>query len=230
MRICGNNDYADGTSFSKNLMMRLWAHWCLKAIGTMFFTGVFFSIYFYLLKNSFFTITQMPFCAVDRCIDFQPYFLNFYLSLWIYVSLIPALMNTKKELLYYGAYVGALCLVGISIYTIFPTIIPQIGIKWSLYPEFSFLKTVDAAGNAFPSMHAATAFFSLFWLHRQLKQMKAPRYLLGINFLWCLAIIYSTMAIKQHVFLDVLGGGILGGIFSLLTLKYHTKKFRLQSL
>lgn len=225
MRICGNRDYVDGISFSKNLIMRLWVHWCLKAMGTMLFTGAFFSVYFYLLKHSFFSITQIPFLFVDRLIGFQPYFLYFYLSLWVYVSLVPALMKTKKELFYYGAYIGLLCIAGIGIYILFPTVIPSIAINWSLYPEFAFLKTVDAGGNAFPSMHVAAAFFSLIWLHRLLKQMRAPRFLIWINLLWCLAIIYSTMAIKQHLFLDVLGGLILGGIFSLLTLKYHARKF-----
>lgn len=225
MDICGNRDYTDGVSFSKNLIMRIWTHWCLKAIGTMLFTGVFFKIYFYLLKNSFFTITLVPLSVVDHNIHFQPSFLYVYLSLWVYVSLVPAIMNTKKELLYYGTYIGILCLVGISFYLFFPTIIPPSGINLGLYPEFAFLKTVDTAGNAFPSMHAATAFFSLFWLNRQLQQMNAPKYLIILNFTWCFAIIYSTMAIKQHLFLDVLGGILLGGIFSLLTLKYHTRKF-----
>jgi membrane-associated phospholipid phosphatase len=225
MHICGNRDYTDGVSFSKNLMMRMWVHWCLKAVGTILFTVIFFKIYFYLLKNSFFTITLIPLCIVDQCINFQPYFLYVYLSLWIYVSLVPALMSNKKELFYYGIYIALLCFVGIVIYVIFPTIIPQSGINWNLYPEFAFLKTVDSAGNAFPSMHVATALFSFFWLHRMLKQMSAPKFLLWINLLWCLAIIYSTMAIKQHLFLDVFGGLILGGIFSLLTLKYHSRKF-----
>ncbi|MDP3466044.1 MAG: phosphatase PAP2 family protein [Sulfuricurvum sp.] len=224
MKICGNRDCEDGGSFSKNVITRLWGHWCLKAVGTMTFMAIFFSFYLYILKNPYFLITQMPFTVVDNSIGFQPYFLYFYLSLWVYVSLVPALMKTKKELLYYGAYIGIVCAVGVGFYILFPTSIPQSSINWSHYPEFSMLKTIDTAGNAFPSLHVATAFFSFFWFHRELKQMHAHSPLLWLNGIWCFGIIYSTMAIKQHVFLDVLGGLILGGVFALLTLRYHRIK------
>lgn len=225
MQLCGNRDYMDGSNFLHNLIVRFWIHWCLKAVGVMAFTGIFFAIYFYLLKHSLFPITQMPLTVVDRFIGFQPYFLYFYLSLWVYVSLVPALIKTKRELFYYGGYIGVMCLVGIAIYIGFPTTIPNALIDWNHYPEFTFLKTVDAAGNAFPSMHVASAFFSLFWLREQLKQMKAPRFFLWINWLWCLGIIYSTVAIKQHVFLDVLGGIVLGGMFAFLTLNHYVRRF-----
>ncbi|MCJ7765330.1 MAG: phosphatase PAP2 family protein [Thiovulaceae bacterium] len=225
MKICGNRDCEDGSSFSKNLAVRLWGHWCLKAIGTTLFIAIFFAIYFYLLRNPYFSITQMPLTAVDGTVGFQPYFLYLYLSLWLYVSLAPALIKTKRELIYYGLYIGVMCTAGVVIYILFPTTIPQIGINWSHYPEFSALKTMDSSGNAFPSLHVATAFFSLFWIDRHLKQMHAHPALLWLNGLWCFGIVYSTMAIKQHVFLDVVGGVILGGTFAVLTLHYHRTHF-----
>ncbi|MDP1784629.1 MAG: phosphatase PAP2 family protein [Sulfuricurvum sp.] len=225
MKICGNRECEDALSFSKNVVIRLWGHWCLKAIATILFMVIFFSVYLYLLKNSYFSMTQMPLTVVDNRIGFQPYFLYFYLSLWVYVSLVPALMKTKKELIHYGIYIGMVCSVGIGIYILFPTSIPKSGINWSLYPEFSSLKAIDTSGNAFPSLHVATAFFSLFWFDRLLKEMHAHRSLLWLNGIWCFGIVYSTMAIKQHVFLDVVGGLILGGVFALLTLHYHRIRF-----
>jgi membrane-associated phospholipid phosphatase len=225
MNICGNKDYEDGASFVKNVAIRLWEHWCLKAIGTMLFMGIFFSIYLYLLKHPTCDVVQMPTTIVDDTIGFSPFFLYFYLSLWVYTSLAPALMKTKKELIFYGMYIGIVCGVGVGIYIVFPTVMPQCSIDWRCYPEFSMLKTIDAAGNAFPSMHVAAAFFSLFWINRHLEQMHAHPLLVWINWLWCLGIIYSTMAIKQHVFLDVAGGLILGGIFAYLSLRHHKATF-----
>jgi membrane-associated phospholipid phosphatase len=32
----------------------------------------------------------------------------------------------------------------------------------------------------------------------------------ALNWLWCLGILYSTIAIRQHVFLDVIAGAVLG--------------------
>lgn len=191
----------------------------------MAFMALFFSIYFYLLKNPYFAITKMPLTAVDNWIGFEPYYLYLYLSLWIYVSLVPALMKTQKELIYYGVYIGIVCLIGVGIYILFPTSIPQYGINLSYYPEFSPLKAIDSAGNAFPSLHVATAFFSAFWFDRHLQQMHARPLLRWLSGGWCLGIVYSTMAIKQHVFLDVVGGLVLGGILALLTLRHHRGHF-----
>lgn len=226
INICSNKDYADGSSFLKNFIIRMWVHWCIKAIGTMAFMGIFFTAYFYLLKNPFFNIVSMPYTVVDEMVRFTPSFLYFYLSLWVYVSLVPALMESRSELFQYGLYIGVLCISGIGIYIVFPTMVPLIKINWSLYPDFTFLKTTDMSGNAFPSLHVATAFFTFFWLDRQLKQMGALSIVLGINIVWCTGIIYSTMAIKQHVFYDVLGGIALGGFFAFVTLKYHVKRLK----
>lgn len=225
MDICGNSDYKDGSDFSENLLIRLWTHWCLKALGTMSFIFIFFSIYLYLLKNPCFSPTCMPLTAADGWIGFEPVTLYFYLSLWLYVSLVPALMRSKHELIRYGIYIGLLCMAGIAIYIVFPTTVPPNAIEWSKYPEFAMLKGIDTAGNAFPSLHVATAFFSALWLDRDLRQMHAHRVILWTNGLWCLGIVYSTMAIKQHVFLDVVGGLILGGLFALMSLRYHRNRF-----
>jgi membrane-associated phospholipid phosphatase len=225
MKFCGNYDCKDGVSFSRNVAVRLWTHWCLKAIGTMLFMAIFFTMYLYLLKNPYFTIIQMPFTLVDNWVGFQPNYLYFYLSLWVYVSLVPALMKNQKELIYYGVYIGTLCMIGVGVYTLFPTAVPQYTIDLQQYPQFSMLKTIDTAGNAFPSLHVATAFFSAFWFDYHLKQMNGNTGVRVMSALWCLGIIYSTMAIKQHLFLDVVGGLVLGGTLAVASLRYHKANF-----
>ncbi|HEX5710831.1 MAG TPA: phosphatase PAP2 family protein [Sulfuricurvum sp.] len=226
INICGNHDYVtDDASFVKNLLQRLWAYWCLKALGTMGFIALFFTLYFYLLTHHYFSVTSVPLTGIDKLIPFNPMYLYFYLSLWVYVSLPPALMKSKKELFYYGGYVGVLSLIGILFYVLFPTVIPQDIHDWENSPDINWLKSVDMGGNAFPSMHVASAFFSFFWLNTHLMSMNASMNIRIINFFWCMGIIYSTMAIKQHVFLDVLGGLILGAVISFYTLQHHKKAF-----
>ena len=158
-------------------------------------------------------------------IPFNPMYLYFYLSLWVYVSLPPALMKSKKELFYYVGYVGVLSLIGILFYVFFPSVIPQDIHDWENSPDINWLKSVDMGGNAFPSMHVASALFSFFWLNTHLMSMNASMNIRVINFFWCMGIIYSTMAIKQHVFLDVFGGLILGGAVSFYTLVHYKKAF-----
>jgi membrane-associated phospholipid phosphatase len=73
------------------------------------------------------------------------------------------------------------------------------------------MKRMDAGGNACPSLHAAFCVFTALALHAQLKSTGAARWLLACNALWCLGILYSTMATRQHVALDVVAGVVLGG-------------------
>ena len=56
------------------------------------------------------------------------------------------------------------------------------------------------------------AVFSAFWFERLLRQMGAGRLVRAFNWLWCLGILYSTVATRQHVALDVLAGAGLGAL------------------
>jgi membrane-associated phospholipid phosphatase len=80
----------------------------------------------------------------------------------------------------------------------------------SAYPGFAILQGVDAAGNACPSLHVATAVFTAIWIDRLVRTMRAPSALRWANVIWVLAIAWSTVAIRQHVVLDALAGAVLG--------------------
>ena len=193
-------------------------HGVLKAIGSMLFIGVFFGAYFYLLKNPAYPTTVMPFTLLDQMIDFQPHAMPLYLSLWIYVSLPPALLASRRELYGYGAAMAGTCLAGLFIFYLWPTAVPAADIDWALYPGVDFLKNIDASGNACPSLHVATAIFSGIWLHHLLRRFGAPLWILSFNWVWCSGILYSTLATRQHVAVDVLAGlalGVLGAYLSL---------------
>jgi len=64
-------------------------------------------------------------------------------------------------------------------------------------------------------LHAAFAMFTAVVLHGQLTAVRAPRALLACNVLWCLGILYSTIATRQHVALDVIAGSLLAGAASI---------------
>ena len=195
-------------------------HLCLKAFGTTLFISVFFGAYFYLLKDPAYPPTVMPFTLLDRLIGFEPMALPLYISLWVYVSLPPALLATRRELYGYGAAMAATCLVGLIIFYFWPTAAPPADIDWALHPGVDFLKSIDASGNACPSLHVATALFSGVWLHHLLRRFGGPPWILIFNGLWCIGIIYSTLATRQHVAVDVWGGLVLGGLASWLSLQH----------
>ena len=198
-------------------------HLYLKSIGTPLFIGLFFGAYFYLLKAPAYPATVMPLIWLDRLIGFQPLAMSLYVSLWVYVSLPPALLATRRALYGYGLAMGATCLAALIIFYFWPTVVPVANIDWTQYPDVHFLKSIDAAGNACPSLHVATAVFSGIWLHHLLRCFSAPLWMLGVNWVWCIGIVYSALATRQHVAVDVLAGLALGTLVAWLSWRHHMR-------
>ncbi|MGJ7569462.1 phosphatase PAP2 family protein [Variovorax sp. RB2P76] len=208
-------------AWTADIWLRMRRHFLLKAVGTTVFTWLFFIGYFHLLRNPAFPVTVMPLTALDHLIAFQPYTLGAYLSLWLYVGVAPGLQLTFRELLVYGLWISGLCLTGLGIFYLWPTQIPPLPIDASGYPGFAMLQGVDAAGNACPSMHVAVAIFTAVRVHDVLRRARTPAFLYWINWFWFAAIAYSTLAVKQHVVLDVLAGALLGMAFALPSLRWR---------
>lgn len=197
------------------------SHVLLKSIGTPVFIGVFFGAYFYLLRYPAYPITVMPVILLDRLIGFQPAALPLYISLWVYVSLPPGILATRRELYGYGLAMAATCLAALLVFYFWPTAVPAADIDWARYPDVALLKSMDASGNACPSLHVATAVFSGIWLHCLLRRFGAPLWVLSVNWAWCTGIVYSAMATRQHVAVDALAGLALGVLAAGLSLRYR---------
>lgn len=186
----------------------------LKAFGTMAFMAMFFWAYFAVLRHPLAPATVMPLIAADAWIPFSPAAFPVYASLWVYVSLPPALFSGFRPLALYGLWIAGLCLFCLALFWFFPTTVPVFAIDWEANPELAVLRGLDLSGNACPSLHVATAVFSAFWLDRFFQRLGAPRLLRGASALHCLLILWSTVAIRQHVLLDVLAGIAVGAVFA----------------
>ena len=211
---------AERPALVAEMWRRLGHHTWLKGVGTTVFMTVFFIAYFEALKAPFFAPTPVPITFVDRWIDFLPAALPIYASLWFYVSLPPAFITDRRQLIGYGWAIGGLCLAGLTCFLLFPTATPAALVDWDRYPGFTMLKGLDTNGNACPSLHVATAVFSGLWLHRQLRDMGAGLRLRLGNALWCGGIVYSTLATKQHVAIDVIAGLALGWLWQVATARW----------
>ena len=213
----------NGPAWTEQLWQRMRRYLWLKAIGISAFMWIFFVGYFHLLRHPAYPITLMPLTALDHAITFQPGAVIAYLSLWLYVGIPPGLLLTVRQLIVYGLWVGGLCLAGLACFYLFPTAVPAQTLDPDLarHPAFALLQGVDAAGNAFPSLHVATAMYSAIWIDHLLRTMAAPSALRAINAGWFVLIVYSTLATKQHVVLDVLAGAPLGILFALGSLRWR---------
>jgi membrane-associated phospholipid phosphatase len=198
----------------------------ISAFMTVFFTG-----YLYLLKHPVFPVRTIPTTWLDGAVGFQPVALPIYVSLWLYVSLPPALMVTRRDIVDYGLRIGAVCLAGFAVFYFWPNAIPPLTIDWASHPSVAFLKKVDTAGNAFPSLHVATAVFSALWLHWRFARLRLCVAIRVANVVWCVAIAWSTLAVRQHVALDVYAGAALGLLGAWSTqLKAHAGRLGEQAL
>ena len=70
----------------------------------------------------------------------------------------------------------------------------------------------------------ATAVFSGIWLHHLLRGIGAPLWATIVNMLWCAGIVYSTLATRQHVTVDVVAGALLGVIPAFLSVRYRVRR------
>jgi peptidoglycan/xylan/chitin deacetylase (PgdA/CDA1 family) len=198
------------------LRPRLAAHLWIKSLGIPLFFWVFFVVYFHLLRNPQRPVTTMPLTWLDHWMHFHPAALLPYVSLWIYVLLPPSLLRGRREVLTYVIAVGFVTLGGLAVFRFWPTATPTIDQDWNRFSSFAFLKSVDASGNAFPSLHVAFAVFSGVWTARLLRRVNAPAVFNFTNMVWCVAIVYSTLATGQHVLVDALAGIALGAAGALL--------------
>lgn len=212
----------------RDIAPRVLTWFWLKTFGVTAFISLFFVGYFHLLRNPRHEPFVMPLTALDAAIPFAPAALWPYLSLWFYVGIPPGMLLTVRELLRYGFWAAALCLTGLAFFYALPTAVPALAtpIDVEQHRAFALLHGVDAAGNACPSMHVASAVFTSLWLWRLLGEIHAQRWLHGLNLAWVLLIMYSTVATHQHVVLDVVAGAALGAVFAALALADRSRWLR----
>jgi PAP2 superfamily len=182
-------------------------------VGTSVLTGIFFIGYFYVQRHPAYAPTRMPTTALDLAIPFQPAALWAYVSVWIYIGAGPGLQRTFAAMAVYGAWMCALCIVGLTIFYFWPTQVPVMMLDATASPALAALHQVDDAGNACPSMHVAVAIFTVVRVDAVLRLTRSPLLMRLLNAVWFTSIVYSTLAIKQHVVWDVVAGALLGLIF-----------------
>ena len=191
--------------FARRVRTQFW----LKALGVSGFMVLFFLGYIHILNHAFFPVTVMPLTAIDRLIPYQPSAWLPYVSLWVYVQLPLCLIDRRCELFRYGWTSAGISLIGFLIFIFLPTAVPAAAVS-AADSMFASIRSVDTTGNSCPSLHVAFAVFSAVWIERFFREAKIAALHRFLNAGWCLIIVYSTLATKQHVVLDACAGAVLG--------------------
>ena len=127
----------------------------------------------------------------------------------------PAFAKDLRELTSFALNAALMSAIALAVFWFWPTAVPIFPIDGVMHPALHFLKTTDAV----PAMRSRrctcrsrctrAGFFA-----RQLREVGAPAWARALNVVWAVGIVYSTMAVRQHVLIDVAGGLLLGGASS----------------
>ncbi|MEN8158783.1 MAG: phosphatase PAP2 family protein [Myxococcota bacterium] len=143
---------------------------------------------------------------IDAWVPFEPGWTPVYLSVCLLVPLFPLLAREREAVWRYALGVLWLCLPCYACFLLAPMPGPRPDAV-AAGGSYGWLVGVDATWNAFPSLHAGLVVFSFLYGWRLLGGEFGPRgrlVLWAATVLWGGAILYSTLATKQHWLADLL--------------------------
>ncbi|MFT5905261.1 MAG: membrane-associated phospholipid phosphatase, partial [Cryomorphaceae bacterium] len=154
-------------------------------------------------------VLWMPALAIDKAVAV------FFPSIWLYYSFylllgLVGLTVEKKLFIQYLYTIGWVTAVSHAVFLFLPNGVMRSDIDFQTAPPiYQLLASVDLPRNAMPSLHAslsvvaaiAVQFSSVF-----------PKWSKPLVWLWVLVIFWSTIAIRQHVSLDLIAGSVIAAI------------------
>jgi len=193
----------------KRIADRFAACWREK-LGLILVANIlFWSGYIFLSRHALFPVHKLPMTWLDEWAGFQPRpWAWVYESNFALVGIVPWLLVTREELRRYVSGFALLAAVSFLVFALYPVASPRpdapVNSRFLV-----FITNVDGPLNAFPSLHAGTLVYALYWVKRLFGQTMRPLVAAGLV-VWALLILFATLATKQHYAVDLLAGGLLG--------------------
>jgi len=186
----------------------------------LFFLTIFITGTYFLIQNIVSHQHQLL-TDLDTMIPFMPDFI------WIYHSLIPVigvslflLVNNRRN--FFNTFWACLLatLVIHLIYIVMPSFYPRPDLIPQSLSEHLVALTyeIDNGSNTFPSGHVCYSWL-LFLGITHSKSVKKITGLRWLYFLWALGVTLSTLTLKVHYVVDIIGG------FSLAFLAFYPLKY-----
>nr|ALV85540.1 PAP2 superfamily protein [uncultured bacterium pA1] len=138
-------------------------------------------------------------------LPFIPAFIVPYTSAYVMPLTVFALPDDRKTFRRLAAAFTATVIIGGLSFIVLPLAAPRPADVsdglWSGLIRLTY--SIDATRNLFPSLHVAISFLTAFALGRFRPRWRAPM------LLWAALIAASTLFVRQHYAIDVLGGLVL---------------------
>ncbi len=193
-----------------NVIARLRAHWPLKLWLSIVVNGVFWCGYTYLGQHAFFPLWHPPLTWLDQAIPYRPEIWCWvYLSQFLLTSVLPWLLDDIATIRRYVIGVGLMSVVSFALFAIVPVASPRPA--GAADGMMGLIVALDGPFNAFPSLHASFLVY-LGLLARRLWLPLVRRETIALGLAWGVAILYATVATRQHYVVDLAAGAALGAV------------------
>jgi len=149
----------------------------------------------------------------ERQLPFVPWTVWIYLSMDVLLLLAPLVLRTWRELLPLWlvlageTVVAAACFVALPVEPRFAPFVAPDGLTGV---AFAFADAVNLHGNLLPSLHVAYALTTALAFAHLASRQGRGWVVQGSWIAWALAIAASTVLLRQHHVLDVVGGLVVG--------------------
>jgi len=160
---------------------------------------------FYLGTNHFsiFSAHTLPLFDWEKSIPFLPGTVIFYLLAYLQVILVFYLADKPDLKKIFRGMLGLIIFHGLFFF-FYPTAYPRpsLPLDTSVLSRLGYQLIIffDKSGNCFPSLHVALSLFSSLALGKKSLSLKITFFIIT-----ALAVA-STLTLKQHYFVDILGG------------------------
>ena len=198
-------------SLAVALGRRLVRHGRRKLVLLAVLPALFCLGYFTLQHVTLFAPTTFPLTALDRAIEFAPHWIYAYQSLYLLMPIAPLLATRRAQLDRYTEGFWWLAAAGFLIFLCYPVASPRPDGMTGV-AAFDLLTSFEGKLNAFPSLHAGLLTYSLIfarWAFPSEISTPLGRALFFSGLLWGGAILYATLATKQHYAVDLPAGIVL---------------------
>ena len=204
------------------LWNRLRSNLRLKVVLLLSLPVVVTVAYLGIQREIIFPARRVPLTWLDGVIPFRPRWIWAYLSLYLLNPIGPLFTRSRQDLLRYSRGILFLFVSGIVCFVFFPVAGPR-PLSADSYWLYQGLTGIDRPYNSFPSLHAGCAVYAVLFAayasldtsHRTLRTC-----LMTVAWIWVALILYSTIATRQHFFIDLPGGMFLGWLaYRLLVVK-----------
>lgn len=192
------------------IILRIKLKFGLKIVLSFILITMFAFFYLVPQLHPVFPIIVLKPGWIDRMIPFVPNAVYLYESLYLLMPVAPWLMRSKEELYRYSSGLILMSFVGFCFFFFLPTSNPRPVDVLDTNILYRTLILLDSELNAFPSLHTAYALFHSACCHVIFCKGSWHKLVRWIFWIWALLIMLSTLLTKQHVFIDVLSGALLG--------------------